>query len=71
MENDKTKVTNRLQETQQQLEKTKAELNDQNSRVHRMAEHINALIALHGKLGEIEDGSNLEDPEKVSFILNS
>ncbi|GFT66832.1 protein bicaudal D [Nephila pilipes] len=29
-----------------------------------MAEHINALIALHGKLAEIEDGGNLEDPEK-------
>ncbi|KAG8179808.1 hypothetical protein JTE90_025975 [Oedothorax gibbosus] len=64
MENDKTKVSKCLQETQQQLEKTKAELNDQNSRVQRMAEHINALIALHGKLGEIEDGSNPEEAEK-------
>ncbi|XP_035222070.1 protein bicaudal D-like isoform X1 [Stegodyphus dumicola] len=63
-ENEKAKITSRLQETQQQLEKTKAELSDQNSRVHRMVEHINALIALHGKCGEIEDGSGLEDPEK-------
>ncbi|GFR23645.1 protein bicaudal D, partial [Trichonephila clavata] len=63
-ENEKAKLSNRLQESQQQLEKTKAELNDQNSRVHRMVEHINALIALHGKLAEIEDGGNLEDPEK-------
>ncbi|KAF8783037.1 Protein bicaudal D like protein [Argiope bruennichi] len=63
-ENEKSKLSNRLQEAQQQLEKTKAELNDQNSRVHQMVEHINALIALHGKLAEIEDGSNLEDNEK-------
>ncbi|GBN29119.1 Protein bicaudal D [Araneus ventricosus] len=63
-ENEKSKLSNRLQEAQQQLEKTKAELNDQNSRVHQMVEHINALIALHGKLTEIEDGSNLEDNEK-------
>lgn len=63
-ENEKTKLSNRLQESQQQLEKTKTELNDQNSRVHRMVEHINALIALHGKLAEIEDGGNLEDSEK-------
>ncbi|GIY29003.1 protein bicaudal D [Caerostris darwini] len=63
-ENEKVKISNRLQETQQQLEKTKAELNDQNSRVHQMVEHINALITLHGKLGEIEDGGNLEGSEK-------
>lgn len=59
------KISNRLQETQQQLEQTKAELSDQSSKVQRMVEHISALIALYGKHEEIEDGSMVEDPEKV------
>lgn len=60
------KVSTRLQETQQQLEETKAELNDQNSKVQRMVEHISALIALYGKHGEIEDGNIVADPVKVT-----
>lgn len=67
LENEKSekgKISTRLQETQQQLEQTKAELNDQNSKVQRMVEHISALIALYGKHGEIEDGNIVEDPEK-------
>lgn len=63
-ENEKSRISIRLQETQQQLEKTKGELNEQNSRVQRMVEHINKLIDIHGKLDEIEEGGISEDPEK-------
>uniref|UniRef100_A0A2L2YAG2 Protein bicaudal D n=1 Tax=Parasteatoda tepidariorum TaxID=114398 RepID=A0A2L2YAG2_PARTP len=63
-ENEKAKVSSRLQEAQQQLEKTKAELNNQNSRVHKMFEHINTLIVLHGKPEEIEEVSCSDEPEK-------
>lgn len=68
-ENEKSKISNCLQETQQQLEQTKGELNDQNSKVQRMVEHISALIALYGKHGEIEDGNSVEDPERVRLMF--
>ncbi|XP_067132644.1 protein bicaudal D isoform X1 [Centruroides vittatus] len=65
-ENEKSQLASRLQESQQLLEKTQKDLSDQHSRVSRMAEHINALIALHGRLdgeeGRIE--GQMEDGEK-------
>lgn len=63
-ENEKSKISVRLQESQQLLEKTKAELNDQYSRVSQLVEHINALIALHGRLDGDEECSGLEESEK-------
>lgn len=63
-ENEKSQLSSRLQESSQILEKTRAELNDQHSRVSRMVEHINALIALHGRIDEDGETTRLDESEK-------
>nr|XP_046251040.1 protein bicaudal D homolog 1 isoform X1 [Scatophagus argus] len=62
VEREKTALLMNLQESQTQLQHTQGALSEQNERVHRLTEHVNAMKCLNGDK-ELDDPQESEKPD--------
>lgn len=63
MEREKAVLLRTLQESQVQLQHTQGALTEQNERVHRLTEHVNAMKQLNGDK-ELADPQESEKPDR-------
>ncbi|XP_068169007.1 protein bicaudal D homolog 1 isoform X2 [Antennarius striatus] len=65
VEREKTVLLMNLQESQTQLQHTQGALSEQNEKVHRLTEHVNAMKCLNGDK-ELDDPQQSEKPDGSS-----